>query len=113
MAGNDELGKQIEGFNRRMDTLTVEVVDMKNELRSHGDLLRAMQQTQQEMVKSIIQLNTRVDKLDEGQERLISLVARIVDRLADFEVGATVELDNVDYNPTDRTLKGKLRRIAR
>jgi len=74
-----------------LDTLTAEVVDLKAEFRSHGELLRAMQQTQQELVKGVLELSTsigelnhRVDRLESGQKRLIGLVARIVDRPADF-----------------------------
>lgn len=113
MLPDDELRKQWEGLNKRLDTLTAEVVELKSEFRSHGELLRAMQQTQQELVKVVLQLNHRVDRLESGQERLIVLVGRIVDRLTDFEAGGTVELENVDYDKDARTLKGTIRRIAR
>jgi chromosome segregation ATPase len=113
MATNGELSKEFESLNKRIDTLTEEVVDVKGELRLHGDLLRAMQQTQQEMVKNIVQLNTRVDRLEQGQERLITLVARIVDRLTDFEAGAKVELENVVFDERSRTLTGTIKRIAK
>jgi allophanate hydrolase subunit 1 len=110
----------LEGLNKRIDTLTAEVVDTKGELRVHGDLLRAMQQTQQEMVKSIVNvnssmttLNQRVDRIELGQERLIQLVSRIVDRLTDFEVGATIELENVTFDEPSKKLSGTMKKITK
>jgi len=79
-----------------------------------------MQQTQQEMVKSIVNvnssmttLNQRVDRIELGQERLIQLVSRIVDRLTDFEVGATIELENVTFDEPSKKLSGTMKKITK
>lgn len=79
-----------------------------------------MQQTQQEMVKSIVNvnssmttLNQRVDRIELGQERLIQLVSRIVDRLTDFEVGATIELENVTFDEPSNKLSGTMKKITK
>jgi hypothetical protein len=120
MASLDDLDGKLDGVNKRIDILTVEITDVKSELHLHGDLLRAMQDTQQVVAKSIVQMNERtlqmnekIGQLDSGQNRLIGLVAKIVDWLTDFEEGASVELDNVDYDQSAHKLKGTIKRITR
>jgi hypothetical protein len=58
-------------------------------------------------------LNQRVDRIELGQERLIQLVSRIVDRLTDFEGGATIELENVTFDEPSKKLSGTMKKITK
>ncbi len=62
---------------------------------------------------SIGEMNQWVERLAATQERLMGLVVRIVDRLADFEAEGRVELNNVEYDKDARRLRGTIRRITK
>lgn len=113
MNGNGDLGKYFEGLNERLDAITVELVSVKETIQAQKSVQDAMQGTQQALIKTQYQLIEKVGQLDSGQERLIALVAKIAERLTDFEEGATVELDNVDFNQNAHTLRATIRRVRR
>jgi hypothetical protein len=106
MNGNGDLRKYFSGLNERLDTITVELVGLKETMNAQKGVQDAMQQTQKVLV-------AKVGRLESGQERLITLVAKIAERRTDFEAGATVELENVDFNEEAHTLRGNIRRVGR
>ncbi len=92
MNGNGDFAKYFDDVNKRLDILTEEVVDLKA-------VAKQQQSTQLVLVNNV--------------EKLVNVVTNIAERLGDFEVGATVELENVDFNQQTHTLRGKIRRMGR
>ncbi|MDI6767292.1 MAG: hypothetical protein QME52_10765 [Bacteroidota bacterium] len=63
MADDNKLDGQIEVLNKRIDTMTIEVVDLKKEVREQGELLKAMGHLHEELFRSIINLKSSLTEL--------------------------------------------------
>jgi hypothetical protein len=92
MNSNGDVAQYFDDVNKRLDIRTEEVVDLKTTAK------------QQQATQLILVSNV---------EKLVTVATSSADRLADFEIGATVELENVDFIQQAHTLRGNIRRVVR
>lgn len=105
----DSIDKRLDGIDERLDTLTVEVGDLKLKVELLNMLTTDMQRVQQIMIKDIAEIKVRVERLEDGQKRIIILITKLAERVSDFDSGKKFELSEVRHDEASHKLTGIIR----
>ncbi len=105
----DSLEKRFDAQDKRFDALTAEVGDIKLKVESLNMLTTDMLRVQQIIIKDIADVKIRVERLEDGQKRIIVLLTKLGKRVSDFDSGEKLELSEVRYDEASHTLTGTIR----
>lgn len=109
----DGLNKRLDAFEKRvderLDALAAEVGDLKLKVESLHLLTTDMQRVQHILVKDVAEIKVRVDRLEDGQKRIIILITKLAERVTDFDSGKKFELTEVRHDEASQTLRGIIR----
>lgn len=105
----DAIGKRLNFIDERLDALTAEVGKLKLRVESLNLLTTDMQRVQQIMIQGIADIKVRVERLEDGQKRIIVLITKLGERLSDFDAGKKFELSEARYDAVSHTLTGIIR----